>query len=120
MPKYSRTKIEHGLILTWGPFTTADRSGNWAKHPQYPGKNVRTYGVFGAAAAISMKTPAVASSALSAETDITLNDSRGEGNPAILGDANCLELNENPDQVAPYLTGGDGDTAVYVVMTCIG
>jgi len=83
---------------------------------------VEVYGVFGAGAALQIEGPGSDRTALEAADGglgpIKLNDSRGEGNPAVSGEKNCFVLNENPAAVRPYLTNGDANTLVTVRMTC--
>lgn len=108
------------MVALWDGLTTSNRGGDWLPFADFPDKTVEVWGVFGAGAAVQIEGPGQDSTKLETDADgpIKLNDSRGEGNPAVSGDKNCFVLNENPPAVRPYLTNGDANTLVSVRMTC--
>lgn len=107
------------LCIRWTPLTTTNVDGSWEMVPAYADRTVHVFGTFGAGCTLSIEgTNEVGTPA----KPVTVNDSRGEGNPMTFltaGGDDIKVMAEAPLKVRPKITGGgDGTTSLTVIMVC--
>jgi hypothetical protein len=101
------------LQVTWSGIAQTDTTQPFSFGGQYPDKTVSVQGTFGAGATVSIM------GSNDGINYVKLNDSRGEGNPLDFLTAGGTEIRtvlESPYYVRVDLAGGDGTTALSVIV----
>ena len=102
------------LEVTWANMLNGD-TGSGLTAPTLPDKTMTVRGTFGAGGSVSLKGTDSGDAGAVSTWDV-LNDSRGEGNALTFTARDTRIVLENPAQVAPHVTAGDGTTSLTVVL----
>jgi hypothetical protein len=110
----SRREGNKGVIVfKWSPLTTTDDNGLPIEVPEYVDKTVQVYGTLGTGGTVLIQG---SNDDDSSPTWATMNDANGY---ALSIDAEKAEaVLENTRLIRPYISAGDGDTSLTVIITC--
>lgn len=104
---------DHTRVVVWTPLTTANPDGDFLVVPDHVDITLHFFGTVGAGGTVVFEGTGELASATNV---VTLDDSRGSGNPITITTANASRQVLNPLlRMRPRVTAGDGTTSFTVI-----